>query len=175
LGSADLIFTLYAADDNSGTNTVAIGVGSDLGSSGVTMAGAQIQSVSSTQVTLQLGSSGYNTLNSTGQRVNGSETNYTGKFIKIVASAGGSGGGTFYAFTSGIITNEGQHTITYPAGWTSGIPDNIIVSTQYPTGDASSTVHFQLVSFTASAVTVFAQAGAATFATHFCDVLLVKN
>ena len=85
LGVTDLIFTLYAADDNSGTNTIAIGVGSDLGSSGVTMAGAQIQSVSSTQVILQLGSSGYNTLNSTGQRVNGSETNYSGKFIKVLA------------------------------------------------------------------------------------------
>lgn len=85
LGVADLIFTLYAADDNSGTNTIAIGVGSDLGNTGVTMAGAQIQSVSPTQVTLQLGSSGYNTLNSTGQRVNGSETNYLGKFIKVLA------------------------------------------------------------------------------------------
>lgn len=85
LGVTDLIFTLYAADDNSGTNTIAIGVGSDLGNTGVTMAGAQIQSVSPTQVTLQLGSSGYNTLNSTGQRVNGSETNYLGKFIKVLA------------------------------------------------------------------------------------------
>tara|TARA_R110002020_G_scaffold207146_1_gene412530 strand:+ start:4655 stop:5299 length:645 start_codon:yes stop_codon:yes gene_type:complete len=90
------------------------------------------------------------------------------------APASSGGGGTFYAFTSGIITNEGQHTITYPAGWTSGTPDNIIVSTRYPTG-AASTVHFQLVGFTASTVTVFAQAGSATFATHFCDVLLVKN
>ena len=85
LGVADLIFTLYAADDNSGTNTIAIGVGSDLGNTGLTMAGAQIQSVSSTQVTLQLGSSGYNTLDSTGHRVNGSETNYLGKFIKVLA------------------------------------------------------------------------------------------
>ena len=85
LGVTDLIFTLYAADDNSGTNTIAIGVGSDLGNTGLTMAGAQIQSVSSTQVTLQLGSSGYNTLDSTGHRVNGSETNYLGKFIKVLA------------------------------------------------------------------------------------------
>lgn len=90
------------------------------------------------------------------------------------APAPSGGGGTFYAFTSGIITDEGQHTITYPAGWTSGTPDNIIVSTRYPTGVAS-TVHFQLVGFTASTVTVFAQAGSATFGTHFCDVLLVKN
>jgi hypothetical protein len=91
------------------------------------------------------------------------------------APAPSGGGGTFYAFSSGIITNEGQHTITYPAGWTGGTPDNIIVSTRYPTGDALSTVHFQLVSFTSTTVTVFAQAGATTFATHFCDVLLVKN
>lgn len=85
LGATDLIFTLYAADDNLGTNTIAIGVGSDLGNDGVSMSGAQIQSVSSTQVTLQLGSSGYNTLNSTGQRVNGSETSYLGQFIKVLA------------------------------------------------------------------------------------------
>ena len=91
------------------------------------------------------------------------------------APAPSGGGGTFYAFSSGIITNKGEHTIFYPAGWAGGTPDNIIVSTRYPAGDALSTVHFQLVSFTSTTVTVFAQAGATTFATHFCDVLLVKN
>ena len=90
-------------------------------------------------------------------------------------NANASSGGTLYAFSSGIITNEGQHTITYPAGWTGGTPDKIIVSTRYPAGDAISTVYFQLVSFTSTTVTVFAQAGAPAFATHFCDVLLVKN
>jgi hypothetical protein len=90
-------------------------------------------------------------------------------------NANASSGGTLYAFSSGIITDEGQHTITYPAGWTGGTPDKIIVSTRYPAGDAISTVYFQLVSFTSTTVTVFAQAGAPTFATHFCDVLLVKN
>ncbi|MDB4587636.1 hypothetical protein N9098_00715 [bacterium] len=90
-------------------------------------------------------------------------------------NANASSGGTLYAFSSGIITNEGQHTITYPAGWTGGTPDKIIVSTRYPAGDANSTVYFQLVSFTSTTVTVFAQAGASAFATHFCDVLLVKN
>jgi hypothetical protein len=94
--------------------------------------------------------------------------------LNAAASSGG-GGGALYAFSSGIITNEGQHTITYPSGWTGGTPDKIIVSTRYPAGNAGSTVHFQLVSFTSTTVTVFAQAGTTGFATHFCDILLVKN
>jgi hypothetical protein len=81
----------------------------------------------------------------------------------------------FHAFSSGSITTEAQHTINYPSAWTGGTPDKIIVSTRYPTGDAVSTVFFQLVSFDSTSVTVFAQAGASTFTAHFCDILLVKN
>jgi hypothetical protein len=99
----------------------------------------------------------------------------TQQSIKAYVDSVFSGVPTFYAFSSGSITTEAQHTINYPSGWTGGTPDKILVSTRYPTGDASSTVFFQLVSFTTSAVTIFAQAGASSFTSHFADILLVKN
>ena len=99
----------------------------------------------------------------------------TQQSIKAYIDTAISGLPTFYAFSSGSITTEAQHTISYPGAWTGGTPDKIIVSTRYPTGDAASTVFFQLVSFNSTSVTVFAQAGAASFTAHFCDILLVKN
>ena len=99
----------------------------------------------------------------------------TQQSIKAYIDNSISGLPTFYAFSSGSITTEAQHTISYPGAWTGGTPDKIIVSTRYPTGDALSTVFFQLVTFDSTSVTVFAQAGATSFASHFCDILLVKN
>jgi len=99
----------------------------------------------------------------------------TQQSIKAYIDNAISGLPTFHAFSSGSITTEAQHTINYPSDWTGGTPDKIIVSTRYPTGDAASTVFFQLVSFNSSSVTVFAQAGAASFTAHICDILLVKN
>jgi hypothetical protein len=99
----------------------------------------------------------------------------TQQSIKAYVDSVVSGVPTFYAFSSGAITTEAQYTINYPSGWTGGTPDKVLVSTKYPTGDAASTVFFQLVSFTATNVTVFAQAGAASFTAHFADLLLVKN
>lgn len=99
----------------------------------------------------------------------------TQQSIKAYVDSVFSGVPTFYAFSSGAITTEAQHTINYPSGWTGGTPDKVLVSTRYPTGDAASTVFFQLVSFNTNSVTVFAQAGAGSFTAHFADVLLVKN
>jgi lipoprotein-anchoring transpeptidase ErfK/SrfK len=99
----------------------------------------------------------------------------TQQSIKAYIDNSISGLPTFYAFSSGSITTEAQHTISYPSAWTGGTPDKILVSTRYPTGDALSTVFFQLVTFDSTSVTVFAQAGATSFASHFCDILLVKN
>jgi hypothetical protein len=99
----------------------------------------------------------------------------TQQSIKAYIDSAISGLPTFYAFSSGSITTEAQHTISYPGAWTGGTPDKIIVSTRYPTGDALSTVFFQLVSFDSTSATVFAQAGASSFTAHFCDILLVKN
>jgi len=83
---------------------------------------------------------------------------------------------TFYAFSSGAITTEAQHTINYPSGWTGGAPDKVLVSTRYPSGDGSSQQWFQVVSFTSTSVTVFAQSQAvSTFTAIYADILLVKN
>lgn len=91
-------------------------------------------------------------------------------------NANASSGGTLYAFSSGAITTEAQHTINYPSGWTGGAPDKVLVSTRYPSGDGSSQQWFQVVSFTSTSVTVFAQSQAvSSFTAIYADILLVKN
>jgi len=83
----------------------------------------------------------------------------------------------FYAFSSSGITSEGQTTLNYPGGWTNGLPDKVLVSTRYPTGDSTSQQWFQVVSFDSTSVTVYAQSQNVTSWTNpvFADVLLVKN
>ena len=85
-------------------------------------------------------------------------------------------GPQIYAFSSGNITTEAQHTISYPAGWTHGLPDKVLVSTRYPTGDGSSQTWFQVVSFNSTSVTVYSQTqNVTTFTAVIADILLVKN
>ena len=83
----------------------------------------------------------------------------------------------FYAFSSSGITSEGQTTLNYPGGWTNGLPDKVLVSTRYPTGDSVSQQWFQVVSFDSTSVTVYAQSQNVTSWTNpvIADVLLVKN
>jgi len=100
----------------------------------------------------------------------------TQQSIKAYVDSVFSGVPTFYAFSSGAITTEAQHTINYPSGWTGGAPDKVLVSTRYPTGDGASQQWFQVVSFTSTSVTVFAQSqSVSTFTAIFADILLVKN
>ena len=100
----------------------------------------------------------------------------TQQSIKAYVDTVFSGVPTFYAFSSGAITTEAQHTINYPSGWTGGTPDKVLVSTRYPSGDGSSQQWFQVVSFTSTSVTVFAQSqSVSTFTAIYADILLVKN
>jgi hypothetical protein len=100
----------------------------------------------------------------------------TQQSIKAYVDSVFSGVPTFYAFSSGAITTEAQHTINYPSGWTGGAPDKVLVSTRYPTGDGSSQQWFQVVSFTSTSVTVFAQSqSVSSFTAIYADILLVKN
>jgi hypothetical protein len=100
----------------------------------------------------------------------------TQQSIKAYIDSAISGLPTFYAFSSGSITTEAQHTISYPVGWTGGTPDKVLVSTRFPTGDGSSQQWFQVVTFGASSVTIFAQSqGVSTFTSIIADILLVKN
>ena len=100
----------------------------------------------------------------------------TQQSIKAYVDSVFSGVPTFYAFSSGAITTEAQHTINYPSGWTGGAPDKVLVSTRYPSGDGVSQQWFQVVSFTSTSVTVFAQSqSVSSFTAIYADILLVKN
>ena len=100
----------------------------------------------------------------------------TQQSIKAYVDSVFSGVPTFYAFSSGAITTEAQHTINYPSGWTGGAPSKVLVSTRYPSGDGVSQQWFQVVSFTSTSVTVFAQSqSVSSFTAIYADILLVKN
>jgi len=100
----------------------------------------------------------------------------TQQSIKAYIDTAISGLPTFHAFSSGSITTEAQHTINYPSAWTGGTPDKVLVSTRFPTGDATSQQWFQVVTFGASSVTLFAQSqGVSSFTAIIADILLVKN
>ena len=87
-----------------------------------------------------------------------------------------SSGPQVFAFSSGNITTQAQHVVNYPAGWTHGTPDKVLVSTRYPTGDGSSQTWFQVVSFNSTSVTVYSQTqNVSTFTAVIADLLLVKN
>ena len=88
---------------------------------------------------------------------------------------GGSGGGQVYAFRGPNITSEGSYTYNYPSEWTQGLPDEVFVTTVYPSSDASSSSHIQLVSFDATSVTIYCQNYNVTAANVFANILLVKN
>ena len=79
LGTTDLSFFFYVADDSVGTNLQGLSDG-EVWSSG--HYGVIVTALSTTQVTVQLGSSGYFTWASSGTAVS---SNYTGDFIKVVA------------------------------------------------------------------------------------------
>lgn len=83
--------------------------------------------------------------------------------------------GGIYAFRTPNITQEGSYTYSYPDEWTGGKPDEIFVTTVYPTNDAVSQSHFQLVSFDATSVTIFCQNQNTTVSNVFANILLVKS
>ena len=91
LGTADLIFNVYVADDVNGTNAFRAGDAQDAGFN--TAYGASIQSVTDSSFVLQLGSGGTHggamTMNSSGDK---SFLDYAGKYVKVIISAGGGGG-----------------------------------------------------------------------------------
>ncbi len=104
--------------------------------------------------------------------------NTDGWFQANGGSSGSSGGGSgaFHAFSSAGIKTEGSHTLDYPAEWTHGIPDKVLVSTRYPFNDGTSHQWFQVASFNETSVTVYAQSqNFSTFTSVYADVLLVKN
>ena len=85
LGTTDLVFDVFAADDASGTNAARVESMYDGGSQG--NVGAHIRVITNSQFWLQLGS-GYNVW--AGSPISSSWAN---KFFKVVATASGGGGG----------------------------------------------------------------------------------
>lgn len=85
LGTTDFLVQVYSADDSSGTNPFAISH-TDVDTSimlapGKVSRGAQVNSISANQISLRLGDSGFNTLDSTG---NGLGVSWASKYIKVV-------------------------------------------------------------------------------------------
>ena len=78
LGNTNLTFTCYVADDSSGTNPFVI---SPTDATSVSR-GGQINSITTTTFSIQLGGSGYMTLNSSGGAAG---VSFSGKYIKVVA------------------------------------------------------------------------------------------
>ena len=106
LGTNAFAFTVYAATDSSGSNSVHVPL-HPLGggvSSSVTH-GAQIQDITNSQFTLQLGTNGYVKLETDGSmNASSSYYNVTFQYIRVIAIRGGTG-------SSGLLTKQ-----TYSGG-----------------------------------------------------------
>ena len=100
LGTTDLVFNVYVADDAIGTNAFRAGDAQDAGFN--TAYGASIQSITASNFVLQLGSGGTHggamTMNSSGDK---SFLDYAGKYVKVVASAAKMGSTNLLASGSG--------------------------------------------------------------------------
>ena len=78
LSTTDLGVTIYAADDSSGTNPYIVSP-TDASANSY---GAQVNAISTTQLSVQLGASGFIALNASGAAVG---TSWASKYIKVVA------------------------------------------------------------------------------------------
>ena len=87
LGTTDLVFTVYAANDANGTDSRKIDA--VVGTS-ATVYGSILQNINNQSFVLQLAQGGFMQLDASG---NDSIENFSQKYIKVVASAGGGGSG----------------------------------------------------------------------------------
>ena len=84
LSTTEVIVQIYVNSSASDTNAQAITSGAELGSSGTTLYGACITSLSSDTITLQLGSGGYIDMSGTGTQTGSAATTLASKYIKVV-------------------------------------------------------------------------------------------
>lgn len=122
LGTTNLTFDLYVSSASSGTNPQSLINDHSGGTSN--MYGAVVTNITSTQITVQLGNLGYLDVSSSGTITT---TNFSGVYIKVVASASATVGavskyasswfnnsptnlanGGTYTFTHGLGTDEAQ-------------------------------------------------------------------
>lgn len=116
LGTTDLVASVMIANDASGADARILGeFHEDDGTGGFNQGfGYELQGIANTSITLQLGSHGYFVMDSAGRNASAAtKSNFvtiTGaaKYIKVILSAGGSGGG------SGNIVASLKGKITFP-------------------------------------------------------------
>ena len=104
LGTTDLSITVYAADDASGTNPFLI---SPTDATTVSR-GAQVNAISTTQISLRLGGSGFMTLNAAGSAAG---VSWASKYIKVVISASATVGAVS-KYDSGWVNQDNQGSPT---------------------------------------------------------------
>lgn len=104
LGTTDVIFDVYVADDSNGTNAFRVGDAQDAGFN--TAYGASIQSITNSNFVLQLASGGTHggamTMDSSGDK---SFIDYANKYIKVVASSGAGSGPRAYVTFDGTAAD----------------------------------------------------------------------
>jgi len=128
LGTTNLTFTCYVADNSSGTNPFVISP-----TDATTLSrGGQINSITTTTFSIQLGGSGYMTLNSSGAATG---VSFSGKYIKVVASASATVGAVSKYSTGwqnsidAVTVEDGStHTITHNLG-TDDVTVQVFVAT----------------------------------------------
>lgn len=130
LGTTNLTFDLYVSSSSSGTNPQSLVNDHQSGTSN--MYGAVVTNITSTQITVQLGNLGYLDASSSGTITT---TNFSGVYIKVVASASATVG-TVSSFESSAITwtagttgtNPVQNAFVTAAHGLGAQPDNFSVS-----------------------------------------------
>lgn len=105
LGTTDVVFAVYAADDSSGTGASQVTDDAQAHDNGSwSFIGSQIRNITNNQIYLQLGTH-YHIWTSTP-----SQSSWNGKFFKVVATAGGGGG-------SGMKYSGAESTVPLTTSW----------------------------------------------------------
>jgi hypothetical protein len=143
LGTTNLTFNVYVSSASIGTNPQS--VLNQLSSAGTGVYGAIVTNITSTQITIQLGSLGYTDVSSSGT---GTVTNFSGVYIKVVASASATVGAvskysTSWQSTIGgtALSNGNTLTINHQLG-----TDDVIVTVY--ASDATQTAIYRVDGFT---------------------------
>lgn len=178
LGTTDLVFSVYLADDTNGTNTLSV----DLFEidTQANFYGSQIQGINSSTLTLQLGLRAIKFSNTGG---NGGSVNYNSKYIKVVAISAadpapvpGTGdlckilsadsgyqmfrnGLTIQWMSSPAFTDQDQsRTVSFPIPFASK-PFKVTCSTRNPEGTGlAGVVNIETTNWTNTSVTLMSQA-----------------
>jgi len=116
LGTTNLTFDLYVSSSSSGTNPQSL-INDHAGGTS-NMYGAVVTNITSTQITVQLGNLGYLDVSSSGTITT---TNFSGVYIKVVASASATVGAvskysTGWTNISSTLANDTEFTFTHNLG-----------------------------------------------------------